>query len=224
MSIEWFFKLKEIDSLSKMRINHLKAISEQEDRLLKLNKRLEDSLLHSENFKQEHFKLGQDLHELEKKLSILQNQRQLLMDRGALYEKYDTEIDFTEGSGLELLDKIEANEKALSEQKEFEAGLSKTISEIKAEVDEIKSTEEISIKNLDMRLGLLMEELPQDHRELLIKLQKKNLAHGPFTRNEGGSCYFCRYKISRIDESEIDLEHQLKQCPQCSRIFLPYGS
>jgi predicted nucleic acid-binding Zn-ribbon protein len=52
----------------------------------------------------------------------------------------------------------------------------------------------------------------------------KNLAHGPFTRIDQGSCFLCRYKISRVEESEIDMQKALKICPQCSRIFLPYGA
>jgi predicted nucleic acid-binding Zn-ribbon protein len=74
-----------------------------------------------------------------------------------------------------------------------------------------------------MRIKLIEDELPTDFKSVLERTLKKNLALGPFTRNENGSCFFCRYKISKLDESEIDMQKQLKTCPQCSRIFLPYG-
>ncbi len=224
MSVEQFSKLKEIDSLTKMRFGHLKAISEQDDRLTKLNTRLDENQSESHRIQQETFSLQQKMHELEQRLKLLQKQRQNLMDIGESGEKYDTQIDELETQGLTLLDDIESNGKQLRDHKEFETGLRKTMAEIEKEALDIKNQETRALENIALRLTLLEEGLPSSFREILKKVQAKNLAHGPFTRNEAGSCYFCRYKISRIDESEIDLQQQLKQCPQCSRIFLPYGS
>lgn len=207
-----------------MRINHLKAIAEQDDRVHKLNQRLEESNLQTAKLKQELFTLQHELHEIEQKLKLFQKQRQNLMDIGESGERFIALIDEAEGKGLKLLDRIETIEAEQQELKNFEAGLRKTIEEIAREANEVKTKEMQEIKNIDFRLNALEEELPQNFRDILKKLQGKNLAHGPFTRIESGSCYFCRYKISRIDESEIDMQQQLKQCPQCSRIFLPYGS
>ena len=96
--------------------------------------------------------------------------------------------------------------------------------EIESEVAEEKGKLEKELHSISLRVDLLKEELPSDFRQVLERVSARKLAHGPFTRIEGGSCYFCRYKISRLDESEVDMQKQLKICPQCSRIFLPYGS
>lgn len=207
-----------------MRNAHLKSIAEQDDRVLKLTTRMDENLSQTAKLKQEGFSLQQELFELEKKLKLFQKQRQNLMDIGESGERYTAQINDAEEAGFTLIDAIEKNQKESQALKEFESGLKKTIDEINGEALEIKSQDTKAIKDLDLRLTLLEEELPNNFREVLKKLQAKNLAHGPFTRNENGSCYFCRYKISRVDESEIDMQQLLKQCPQCSRIFLPYGS
>lgn len=224
MSIDCFFKLREIDSLTKMRINHLKAISEQDDRLAKLNTRLQESHAQRERLKHELFSLQHELFDLEKKLKLLNTQRQNLMDIGETVERFTAPIDETETRGFELIEAIEAHERELQELKTFEAGLTKTLAEISDEAGAVKAKEEQEIKNLDLRLHALEEELPPDFRNLLKRVQDKKLAHGSFTRNENGHCFFCRFKISKVDESEIDLQQQLKLCPQCGRIFLPYGA
>lgn len=224
VSLNWFFKLKEIDSVSKMKINHLKAIAEQDDRLSKLNTRLEETNLQTVKIKQEMFTLQQNMYEIEQNLKLYQKQRQNLMGIGESGEKYNAQIDEAESQGLMVLEAIEKHDQELKDLRQFEAGVTKTIAEITKEALEIKTKEKEEIKNLDMRLCLLEEELPSNFRELLRNVTAKNLAHGAFTRTDNGSCYFCRYKISRLDESEIDVQHQLKQCPQCERIFLPYGS
>lgn len=207
----------------KMRINHLKTVAEQDNRVQKLNHRLEENHLQTAKLKQELFSLEQNLFELEKKLQLFQKQRQNLMDIGESGDKYTAQIDEAEAKGLELLDGIDTHEKELQELRNFEVGLQKTISEISSEVAEQKTLEIKAIDNIIFRISALEEELPSQFKSVFKMVQSKNLAHGPFTRNDNGFCYFCRYKISRIDESEIDLQQQLKQCPQCSRIFLPYG-
>lgn len=226
MSVETFLKLKEFDSLSKVRINHLKALSEQEDRLSKLNERREANLMQTSILNQSNRDTQQELFETEKQLKILTEQKQRLFDIGnadkaSLMQK---DIDALEGKGFELLEKIEANETELADHKTFLTGLEKTIKEIQDEVKDETAKIQNEVKFIDLRLEGLKDELPSDFQALLTKTIAKKLAHGPFTRIENGSCFFCRYKISRMDESEIDMQKMLKTCPQCSRIFLPYGA
>ncbi len=227
MSVDWFLKLKEIDSLTKMRINYLKSKSEQEDRVSKLNERRQETLMQTAKLKQDGFALNHELAEVEKKLKTASEQKQRLMDMGGDEKKihqYLLDINQAEEQGLELLSQLEEIETQTQDHKTFLAGLEKTIKEIEQdvlpEVDKLNN----EVINIDLRLKLLLEELPSDFRSTLQKISAKNLAHGPFTRIDQGSCYFCRYKISRLDESEIDMQKNLKTCPQCSRIFLPYGA
>lgn len=227
MSVEWFFKLKEIDSLTKMKNGHLKAKSEQEDRLSKLNNRRQEANSHTAKLKQDLISLHDNLADIEKKLKTASEQKQRLMDIGGddkKIQQFQTEIEACEEAGLTFLEQEEAIENEMKENREFLEGLGKTIKEIEDEVSQEFAKLDTEISNFDLRLGLLMDELPADYKATLQKVSAKKLAHGPFTRVDQGSCYFCRYKISRIDESEIDMQKQLKQCPQCSRIFLPYGA
>lgn len=227
MSVEWFFKLKEIDSLSKMRINTLSALREQEDRLSKLFEKRQERVMQTTMLKQTHLSLQQNLFDLEKKLKIASEQKQHLIDRGSDENKitsYTQDIEKFEEEGFGIFESMEKNSAELHDTKTFLEGLEKTITEIKSEVDldiENKNTE---IKNLDLRIKLLEEELPTNFQQTLKRAQLKKLAHGPFTRVDNGTCFFCRHKISKNDEIEIDLQQNLKVCVQCDRIFLPYGS
>lgn len=227
MNVESFFKLKEFDSLSKSKIHLLKQIKEQEERLNQLLLRKSQATAELEELHQKSRELNQSLFETEKKLKTIEEQKNRLIDTGGTEDKIKTYSDQAlnlEEQGLEKLSEIEANELTISDLKNFLSGLEKTILEIKSEVDQEVSKYHDEIKNLDLRLQSIESELPEDFKALLTKTLAKNLALGPFTRIESGSCYFCRYKISRVEESEIDMQKALKTCPQCSRIFLPYGA
>ena len=227
VSLEWFLKLKEYDSLTKMKGTHLKAIQEQEERLTKLNSRALECDMQTTKLRENNLALRHRLHDIDLLIKSHQEQRQRLLDRGEdgkKVETYSAQIDQAEEEGLEILSQIESQEKELADLSEFKKGLAKTLNEIQEEANHINAQEKQALSNIDLRIQLIEEELPSNFRTTLNKVVAKNLAKGPFTRIEAGSCYFCRYKISRIDESEIDSQRMLKLCPQCSRIFLPYGA
>ncbi len=227
MSQDWFSKLKEIDSLNKMRSICQQRMKDQDDRVLKLLSRRDQGLEQTGKLKQDLSSANTLLSELEAKLRETSEQHQRLLDYGGDTTKiswYKNECERLEFEGLELLNTIEQLERDILDVKAFQLGLEKTISEIEEEVRLEQKTHQDEITNIDFRLKLLMEVLPDSFRSLLDKTTRKNLMHGPFTRVDQGSCFFCRFKISRIDESEIDIHKNLKTCPQCSRIFLPYGA
>jgi predicted nucleic acid-binding Zn-ribbon protein len=227
VTADWFLKLKEFDSLEKMRISHLKAIQGQEERLQLLNVKRQDQQKVQEILKTELHSLQQAYFETEKKLKICEEQASRLKDLGGDSDKidrYQKDAATLEDDLFAILEKIESHQVSMQENKTFLSGIENTIQEIKSEVEaEIKEHSK-AIEQLELRLKLIKDELPPDFKEALERTLKKNLALGPFTRVDQGSCYFCRYKISRIDESEIDMQRALKFCPQCSRLFLPYGS
>lgn len=227
VSVDWFFKLKEIDSLTKMRINYLKAKSEQEDRVSGLNKKRQERQNQGDALQQEKFSVHHELAELDKKLKNATEQRQRLKDIGGDEKKilaFTETINECEERGMELLTREEEIDSELGDVKTFLAGIDKTIKEFEEEF--APETQKIlqEVANADLRMKLLIDELPSDFRGAYDRTVAKKLAHGPFTRIEQGSCFFCRAKISRQDESEIDMQKILKTCPQCSRIFLPYGA
>lgn len=227
MSADWFVRLKEYDSLTKMRLSHLKAIEEQETRLKNLNVKRQEHLLQTETAQRKLRELQQLYFETEKKMKTSEEQAQRLRDIGgdeAKIKAFVVEAAQLEDKLFVIMDEQEQLQSELEEVKTFLSGLEKTIAEIQTEVDlEVKDLRH-KVGQAEMRIKLIEEELPPDFKSVLDRTLKKNLALGPFTRNENGSCFFCRYKISKLDESEIDMQKLLKTCPQCSRIFLPYGS
>lgn len=227
MSAEWFFKLKEFDSLGKMRINHLKVIQEQEQRLTKLNIRRQEQIDEASGLKSELLSVQQNYFEAEKKMNTCEEQASRLKAVGgdeAKIASFQKEATALEDSLFALLERTEAIHLELEDKKTFLIGLEKTYQEIETEVNEEIQENQKGVSQADLRMKLILEELPSGFRETLERTLKKNLAVGSFTRIDNGSCFFCRYKISRTDESEIDMQQMLKVCPQCSRIFLPYGS
>jgi predicted nucleic acid-binding Zn-ribbon protein len=227
VSAEWFFKLKEFDSLGKMRINHLKVIQEQEQRLTKLNIRRQEQLDEASGLKSELLSVQQNYFEAEKKMNTCEEQASRLKAIGgdeAKIVNFQKEATALEDSLFAFLERTEAIQQELEDKKTFLAGLEKTYQEIESEVKEEIQDNQKGVSQADLRMKLILEELPSGFREMLERTLKKNLAVGSFTRIDNGSCFFCRYKISRTDESEIDMQQMLKLCPQCSRIFLPYGS
>ncbi len=227
MSVEWFVKLKEIDSLGKMRISHLKVLSDQDARVAKIIERKDLTTMQTASLNLEVRSLQQNLHELEKKIQVSSQQISNLMSMGAAEDKinsYRKELSLLEDQGLQLLEAMEEKKLECEANVTFLNGLEKTLVEIQgeAEADKIKAQDEI--KKIDFRLQLLVEELPSNFQQIYMRTKDKNLAHGPFTRVELGSCYFCRYKMSKQEEIEVDLIQSLKTCTQCGRIFLPYGA
>jgi predicted nucleic acid-binding Zn-ribbon protein len=227
LNVEPFLKLKEYDSLSKAKASFSLQIQDQQNRLNQLLLRKNQSLLELEELLQKSRELNQLLFETEKKLKSIEEQKSRLIDTGASEEKikdYGREAQLLEEKGLETLTEIEANDQQIQDLKGFLTGLEKTSNEIKQEVEGEVANLIQKIRNLDLRLESIESELPPEFKALLVKTLAKKLALGPFTRIDQGSCYFCRYKISRVEESEIDMQKALKTCPQCSRIFLPYGA
>jgi predicted nucleic acid-binding Zn-ribbon protein len=227
VSGEWFFKLKEFDSLEKMRIGYLKQIQEQEERLARLNIKRQEQLDAQAGLTSDLHQLQQAYFETEKKLKTCEEQSQRLKDVGGDEEKikrFQTEAGDLENLLFEMLDKTEQIQVGLNDIKTFLTGLEKTTQEISSEAQTDIQEKRLEMTQIELRLKLIKEELPVEFKDALEKTLKKNLAVGPFTRIENGCCFFCRYKISRMEESEIDMQKALKFCPQCLRIFLPYGS
>lgn len=226
MSAEWFFKLKEFDSLGKMRIKHLKEIQEQRERLTSLNVKRQENIDESSALRTELLSVQQAYFDSEKKMITCEEQAARLQDVGGDQKKvasFKNEAAELENWLFTLLEQTESIQLSLNEKKTFLIGLEKTFKEIENEVNEEIKIHQNGISQTDMRMDLIKEELPKEFQETLERTLKKNLAVGSFTKIDKGSCFFCRYKISRTDESEIDQQFKLKICPQCSRIFLPFS-
>lgn len=227
MSAEWFAKLKEYDSLSKSRMRHLASQQEQRERINKLSLQRNQREEELAKLKSDYLERQGLLAEKESQIKLLSEQRQRLLDYGGDENKVtelSDKINQLETDGFSLLEELESNEQEREDTRTFIEGITRTIGEIQKEVDEVVASAQQEIERLDLRLQLLHDELPADFKDRLSRALSKNLMHGPFTRIDQGSCYLCRFKISRIEESEIDIHKQLKNCPQCGRIFIPFGT
>jgi predicted nucleic acid-binding Zn-ribbon protein len=227
VSVDSFIKLKEIDSLSKMRIKYLSEIKEQDDRLSKLYEKRQSAIMQTAGLKEDLIAREMELVEVEKNLKRASTQKQNLIDLGGDETKiknFQTEVDEWEEKGFGIFEEVEAHQNDLKDSQTFTSGIEKTIADIEAEVNLLKEKSKKEIENLELRIDLLKADLPEDFLTILNRTFAKNLSQGSFTRIEQGSCFFCRAKMSRIEESEIDMQKGLKVCHQCSRIFLPYGA
>src|SRR5690606_19627914 len=107
---DWFLKLKEYDSLLKMRTSHIQSVKAQEDRITKLRCQHDDGLLRTEKLRQELSGLQQRMFELEGTLKTAQEQKNRLRDLGGDENKiksYEQQIETLETEGLSLLEAIE---------------------------------------------------------------------------------------------------------------------
>lgn len=202
-------------------------MSEQENRLSTLNDKRQTNVLQTEKLQHDAHFLQQELFEIDKKMAESETQKQRVIDTGGNSEKiaaFDLKIQELESLYFEKLTNQEQLDQDKADLKLFLSGLMKTILEIKIEVDEEILKEKTSVEQLDLRLRLLLEELPPEYKNILDKTITRKLALGNFTRIDKAACYFCKSNLSRMEESEIDIQQLLKTCKMCHRIFLPYGS
>lgn len=225
MSREAFQKLREIDSLLKMKNKELALVREQDDRLSRLESQKNERLEQKDQDKKLYTQTQQNLLEMEAKLKTASQQKERLSqyspDDPKLAELAET-IEKLEMDGLEMISQIDQIEHTLKDHETFLQGITKTITEISHEANEAKSKHLQEISNLDMRLNLLTDELPDNFKTAYQRLMTKNLPHGPFTTVANQSCLFCRSSVSKLEESEIDTKFAIIHCKQCGRLFLPY--
>ncbi|HLT23282.1 MAG TPA: hypothetical protein VKZ84_07555 [Bacteriovoracaceae bacterium] len=221
-----FSSIKEYDSLSKKQQQLLREIAEEKERSNKIKLLIEKHLARRSEIKSSISEKNTNILDKESQVKVLREQKTRLMNQGSSEEKlndYESKISTLEEESFAMLEEIEELERELQETLQFEEGARKTLSEIEKEVEQLVGSKETELRNITSHLEGILNQLPERVRNLLIKLSEKKMVHGPFTKIEAGSCMMCRFKISKTDEADIDVHRLLKQCPQCSRIFLPYG-
>lgn len=227
MSREAFQKLREIDSLMKMKNKELSLVKDQDDRLSRLEQQKTARLEQKDQDKKLYIQTQQNLLEMEAKLKTASQQKERLSqyspDDPKLLELAKT-IEDQELLGFELISKIEELELLMKDSDSFLKGIEKTITEISAESLEICTAHLNEVKNLDLRISLLEIELPENFQSVFKRLLTKNFMHGPFTAIVNNQCMFCHSSVSKVEESEIDTKFMITHCKQCGRLFLPYNS
>ncbi len=205
--VDDFFRLKEYDSLGR----EAQGLAEKMEEGLRRLKRLEDELLARRTQLTERTaargQLKHQIAELERRLA----------------QRLSPEVmDQLENQGLELLSALGELESLIADDNTFITGFTQTIQSIQQEVTEENQRLTQARSNLLERAQLLRPQLPDGWAETHAKIAQKKPAHGVFTRLTGLTCQFCRYSVSKVFESEVDTQFQLKSCASCGRLFLPY--
>jgi predicted nucleic acid-binding Zn-ribbon protein len=205
--VDDFLIIREYDSLSR-EANSLKTQMEEE--LARLRRREADlsdrqALLKTREFDMR--SLNDQIAELDRKLA------QRLSPEMAVK---------VEEEGLAMLIRQQELEVEIEEHKTFLAGFSKTVKDIREEIELNLSNQKMKRDATLERAQNLFTTLPEEWQKAYQKIAAKNPAHGVFTRLDGLKCQFCRGAVSKVFESEVDTQFQLKACPSCGRLVLPY--
>lgn len=207
MNLEVFFQLKEIYSIEKLVDEQTKIINEENLRLLRLKEQRDKRITHNDS-------LGEKLSLLQKRLNEVEEK---------LKQRLNPEVlDQVEAQGLTLLEEIEKVELEKTDTQTFLQGLAQSFKEIQSEVSQTQDQAQQQIDSYKQRINLLTDGLPVEAQSLLSKVQRRSLAHGPFSFIQAGRCHFCHMSVSKQDESDIDTKLALKTCKSCGRIMLPY--
>ena len=227
MSREAFQKLREIDSLMKMKNKELGLVKDQDDRLSSLENKKLARQEQKDQDKKAYTSTQQELFEMEKKLKTASQQKERLSEYSPDDQKIkelSNHIEEYELKGFELIEKIEMIERDLKDHDTFLHGLENTMKEISLESLDEKNLHVKEAQNLEERIKRLHEELPDNFKGVYTRLMSKNFIHGPFTTIQNNACMFCRSSVSKVEESDIDTKFAITHCRQCGRLFLPYNA
>lgn len=205
--IEEYLRLREMDA---MLIQLRKATARMEDELNRL-KRRENAKLDKEA---ELKVLVQETRAVEHQIAE--------MDRRLTQRLDPATIGQLEEEGLALLIRQQELELQQEDVRTFLGGYEKTLAELRSEIDKELVEARMQRDQAIARAEAIKNELPTEWREKYEKVAAKNLAHGPFTRITNTRCFICQYAVSRLVESEVDVQLLLKSCSGCGRLFLPY--
>lgn len=236
ISLEPFFVLKEIQSLDRMIQNHQKLINEQVNRLTKISELRKDKQIELTEAEAE-LKQYQTQYKKEEASNLLitrdltqtKNSQMAATTEQALKAAnsqiaHQTPLKESSDQKLfELLSSIEEKEEEIKTLKGFLQGSIKTQSDITDEVSKIKATEEQQISDLEMRINLLTDSLPEHFKTKFASVNKKLRFKSPVTIIKNDHCGECFMVVSKMQISQVD-RGNLETCAQCSRIFLPSGA
>lgn len=205
--VDDFFRLREYDSLMREVDRLRQGIAQEKERLSRRKSELEDrvKLLNSRDSQFRQF--NHQIAELDRRLA-----QHLSPEAKSKLEE----------EGLKLLSDQEEISQLIAEDQVFIKGFTRTVQELETEIQAlIQSNEALIAQNLT-RAEQVYETLPSEWPAQYQRIFAKKPAHGVFSRIENLKCQFCRYTISKVLESEVDVGLQLKGCPGCGRLLLPY--
>ncbi|MBY0516546.1 MAG: hypothetical protein K2P81_06540 [Bacteriovoracaceae bacterium] len=205
--VDDFFLLREFDSLNRENESTQQKIRDEEERIKRraneLAQRKEQLSAREQSYKE----MTHQIAELDRRL--LQH---LSPEMKAQLEE----------QGLELMTQQDQIDELIKEDKTFIVGYQKTLLELTSEIESEIQILKNKILTHQKRLDSLLPTINPEWMEKYQKIRAKKLSHGSFSTLEGLHCKFCRHTVSKEFQSDVDVKLQLKSCPGCSRLILPY--
>lgn len=234
MSAEDFKIACEINSLMQKKKTLLDEILSEKKRITFIQKNREERQTERDNLTESLKKLKTNMQQVENDIasfqitltkdqthlnSVSSNEQLKNLESSILHVK--EKLESLEDKGLELLEGIESSEFQAKECEDFLKGSAETLNEIQIEVDIFTKSHQKKIEILNSRIDLLLDELPPSFKDRIERVFKRNIQISSFTRIISGACEFCKFSVTKADESNIEDKLQLKSCQSCGRIFIP---
>jgi predicted nucleic acid-binding Zn-ribbon protein len=135
-------------------------------------------------------------------------------------------IEALESKLMSLLEEEDKLKDDINQTQSFLNGVTKTIDELKLEVNKKTQENNQQIENINQRLGLLKAQLPEQFQKMISELEKKGRAQqGHFvTKLNQLTCQTCGLNVSRTDSDLIERCLQIVYCQGCKKVILPFGA
>lgn len=234
MNKENFRVLKEIVSLLQELEKRDVLISEEKTRITRIEEmrkdaahKIEQSEIALKSFKERLLKVEQDIDSLatsieraDNALNMAKNEKEAELSQRQK-EENTLRLAEADSEGFSLMEKLEEEESIINEKEEFLSGSQKTLTSISSEVEENNKPLMKEQEGFKGRILTLRETLNEMTLSKLDKVLKKKLTHGPLTKIESNSCFICGFKLTKVDQDQIEQHLKLKSCTSCERIFIP---
>jgi predicted nucleic acid-binding Zn-ribbon protein len=233
MFLESFRHLIEIEALKKQNLHNSLQIASENKRISDLDERRKKTLLQNIDLAQEEKSLK--LSESQNKIEDLQIRFKKLNTQlsMAVTEKeqiaFEAQIKIVKNE-IEILESayfehLELSEKLLGQIKEnldFMQGSDKTLDEIKKEVHENVSKEELIIQNRNKRIDSLIDLCHPSFKSLYLDLDKKFRPKSlPVSFLIDKKCTACHVVVDSVLKQSLEEGRTLETCPNCSRLLIP---
>jgi predicted nucleic acid-binding Zn-ribbon protein len=234
MFLPSFRHLIEIEALKKQNRENQLSIFGENKRILDLEARRKKTEIHSEELIQEEKKLK--LHDTQQQVDLLQSRLSKLNSQLTLATSEKEEKAFEnqiksirqEMESLETLyfshlERSEAIQIEILENKEFMKGSLESLANIKAEVETIIQSEEKIIANRNLRINSLIDDLPKGLKTLYLELEKKLqlTTKRPISYLINKQCSDCHILLDSVLRSSLEEGRTIEICPSCDRLLIP---
>jgi predicted nucleic acid-binding Zn-ribbon protein len=232
MFMDSFRHLIEIVALKKENLTNLGRIASENKRISDLEERRKKTLILNENLALEEKKLKltesqNQIEDLQLRFSKLTSQLSLaITEKEQIAFENQIKIVKNEIENLEILyfENLEKSEEYLQliqENNEFMKGSIDTLEEIKKEVKENISKEEVIIENRKKRIDSLTDLCEPSLKSLYLDLEKRFAPKAAVSFLIDRKCTACHMLVDTVLSHSLDEGRSLETCPSCSRLLIP---